>query len=80
LVGELSRLVTEGNLLEISELEQNMAVANGDHQACFDSLKRLLQHPKTTNLVGLRICTYFIMICFLPEECIALGYALCTSF
>jgi len=51
LVSELSHLVTEWNLLEISELEQNIAVANGDHQTCIESLKRILQHPRTTELV-----------------------------
>lgn len=57
MVGELSRLVTDWNLLEISELEQNIAVANGDHQTCLESLKRILQHPKTTELVFFNLTT-----------------------
>ncbi|KAL3119793.1 hypothetical protein niasHT_010084 [Heterodera trifolii] len=59
LVGELSRMVTDGNLLEISELEQNIAVANGDYSACLDSLRRLIQHPKTTDLNALRLAMLF---------------------
>ncbi|KAL7078949.1 hypothetical protein ACQ4LE_001388 [Meloidogyne hapla] len=61
LVGELSRLVTEWNLLEISELEQNIAVANGDHQTCIESLKRILQHPKTTELNALRLAMLYAL-------------------
>uniref|UniRef100_A0A183CBE5 Vacuolar protein sorting-associated protein 45 n=1 Tax=Globodera pallida TaxID=36090 RepID=A0A183CBE5_GLOPA len=59
LVGELSRMVTDCNLLEISELEQNIAVANGDHSACLESLRRLLQHSKTTDLNALRLVMLF---------------------
>lgn len=52
IVGELSRLVAVENLLEISELEQNI-VASGDHSQCLESLKKLLSHPKTSDLVGI---------------------------
>ncbi|CAK5044560.1 unnamed protein product [Meloidogyne enterolobii] len=61
LVSELSHLVTEWNLLEISELEQNIAVANGDHQTCIESLKRILQHPKTTELNALRLAMLYAL-------------------
>jgi vacuolar protein sorting-associated protein 45 len=39
-------------LLEISELEQNI-VSGGDHSQCLESLKKLLSHPKTSDLVSL---------------------------
>lgn len=52
-VGELSRLVAAENLLEISELEQSL-VATGDHSLHLDSLKKLLNNPKTSNLVRTR--------------------------
>lgn len=52
IVGELSRLVAAENLLEISELEQSI-VSGGDHSQCLESLKKLLSHPKTSDLVSL---------------------------
>uniref|UniRef100_A0A7E4W499 Vacuolar protein sorting-associated protein 45 n=1 Tax=Panagrellus redivivus TaxID=6233 RepID=A0A7E4W499_PANRE len=60
LVGELSRLVGEQNLLEISELEQNL-VAGGDHSQCFEKIKQLLKHEKTTNLNALRLVMLYAL-------------------
>uniref|UniRef100_A0A914Y5P9 Vacuolar protein sorting-associated protein 45 n=1 Tax=Panagrolaimus superbus TaxID=310955 RepID=A0A914Y5P9_9BILA len=60
LVGELSRLVGAQNLLEISELEQTI-VATGDHSQCFDRLKRLLKHEKTTDLNALRLTMLYAL-------------------
>lgn len=58
MVGELSRLVTAQNLLEISELEQNI-VNNGEHNQCLEGVRRLIQNPKTTDIVS---------FCFLYKE------------
>ncbi|KAI1707895.1 sec1 family domain-containing protein [Ditylenchus destructor] len=60
LVGELSRIVTTENLLEISELEQNI-VNTGEHGQCLETLKRLLQHPKTSELNALRLVMLYAL-------------------
>jgi Sec1 family len=52
LVGELSRLVTAQNLLEISELEQNIVSGGIEHNQCLEALKKLLADPRTTDLVS----------------------------
>jgi vacuolar protein sorting-associated protein 45 len=59
-VGELSRLVAAENLLEISELEQNI-VSGGDHSQCLDSLKKLLSSPKTSDLNALRLVMLYAL-------------------
>ncbi|KAH7695567.1 vacuolar protein sorting-associated protein 45 [Aphelenchoides avenae] len=59
-VGELSRLVAAQNLLEISELEQRI-VSNGEHSQCLDSIKRLLQSPKTTSLNAIRLVMLYAL-------------------
>uniref|UniRef100_A0A8C6F741 Vacuolar protein sorting 45 homolog n=1 Tax=Monodon monoceros TaxID=40151 RepID=A0A8C6F741_MONMO len=46
-VGELSRLVSEWNLLEVLEVEQELACQN-DHSSALQNVKRLLQNPKVT--------------------------------
>ncbi|VDN60355.1 unnamed protein product [Dracunculus medinensis] len=48
-VGELSRLVSARNLLEISEVEQQI-VCNGEHSQCLDAVRRLLQNNQTTEI------------------------------
>ena len=59
LVGELSRLVTAQNLLEISELEQNIVSGGIEHNQCLEALKKLLTDPRTTDLVS---CTQFPVV------------------
>lgn len=49
-VGEMSRIVAEQNLMQISEVEQTI-VHNGEHAECLDAVKRLIQHPKTSEMV-----------------------------
>ncbi|KAF3822723.1 hypothetical protein GH733_008097 [Mirounga leonina] len=46
-VGELSPLVSEQNLLEVSGVEQELACQN-DHSSALWNVKRLLQNPKVT--------------------------------
>ncbi|KAI6205190.1 Vacuolar protein sorting-associated protein 45 [Aphelenchoides besseyi] len=53
-VGELSRLVAAENLLEISELEQNI-VSSGDYSQNLELMKKLLTDPKTSELNALRL-------------------------
>lgn len=61
LVGELSRIVAAQNLLETSELEQNIAVASGEHSICFEALRKLLQNPKITDLNALRLTMLYAL-------------------
>lgn len=57
-VGELSRLVSLYNLLEISELEQELAVGE-DQSRALSAVKRLLSHEKTSDLEATRlVCLY----------------------
>lgn len=49
-LGELSKLVATRNLLEISEIEQQLA-SGGEHSHCLATVRRLLQHEQTTDLV-----------------------------
>uniref|UniRef100_A0A915JBC1 Vacuolar protein sorting-associated protein 45 n=1 Tax=Romanomermis culicivorax TaxID=13658 RepID=A0A915JBC1_ROMCU len=58
LVAELSRLVAERNLLEISEIEQQL-VCHDDHNQCLQAIKRLIQNPKTTDLDALRLVSLY---------------------
>lgn len=49
-LGELSKLVASRNLLEISEVEQQLA-SGSEHSQCLATVRRLLQHEQTTDLV-----------------------------
>jgi len=61
LVGELSRLVTAQNLLEISELEQNIVSGGIEHNQCLEALKKLLADPRTTDLNALRLSMLYAL-------------------
>lgn len=54
LVGELSRLVDKYKLLEVSELEQNIACTNG-HANDFKELLRFIQRPDIDNKYKIRL-------------------------
>ncbi|CAI4228232.1 unnamed protein product [Auanema sp. JU1783] len=60
LVGELSKIVSNQNLLETSEVEQSI-VAEGDHTRCLERIKELLRHPKTTRLNALRLVLLYTL-------------------
>ncbi|XP_051779610.1 vacuolar protein sorting-associated protein 45 [Erpetoichthys calabaricus] len=59
-VGELSRLVSERNLMEVSEVEQELACQN-DHSSAHQNVRRLLQHPKVTKLDSARLVMLYAL-------------------
>ncbi|XP_039619065.1 vacuolar protein sorting-associated protein 45 [Polypterus senegalus] len=59
-VGELSRLVSERNLMEVSEVEQELACQN-DHSSAHQNVRRLLQHPKVTKLDAARLVMLYAL-------------------
>uniref|UniRef100_A0A2K5SDQ8 Vacuolar protein sorting 45 homolog n=1 Tax=Cebus imitator TaxID=2715852 RepID=A0A2K5SDQ8_CEBIM len=59
-VGELSRLVSERNLLEVSEVEQELACQN-DHSSALQNVKRLLQNPKVTEFDAARLVMLYAL-------------------
>ncbi|KAK6725984.1 hypothetical protein RB195_004353 [Necator americanus] len=60
LMGELSKIVANQNLLEISEVEQSI-VAEGDHSRCLERVRALINHPKTTTLNALRLVLLYAL-------------------
>ncbi|WKX92044.1 hypothetical protein Q1695_010236 [Nippostrongylus brasiliensis] len=60
LVGELSKIVANQNLLEISEVEQSI-VAEGDHSRCLERIRTLINHPKTSKLNALRLVLLYAL-------------------
>nr|KAF6414757.1 vacuolar protein sorting 45-like protein [Molossus molossus] len=59
-VGELSRLVAERTLLEVSEVEQELACQN-DHSSALQNVKRLLQNPKVTEFDAARLVMLYAL-------------------
>ncbi|XP_058016648.1 vacuolar protein sorting-associated protein 45 isoform X1 [Ahaetulla prasina] len=59
-VGELSRLVSERNLLEVSEAEQELACQN-DHSGALQSIRRLLQNPRVTEMDAVRLVMLYAL-------------------
>ncbi|KAF6076319.1 vacuolar protein sorting 45-like protein [Phyllostomus discolor] len=59
-VGELSRLVGERNLLEVSEVEQELACQN-DHSSALQNVKRLLQNPRVTEFDAARLVMLYAL-------------------
>ncbi|XP_069040947.1 vacuolar protein sorting-associated protein 45 [Lepisosteus oculatus] len=59
-VGELSRLVSERHLMEVSEVEQELACQN-DHSSAHQNVRRLLQHPKVTELDAARLVMLYAL-------------------
>uniref|UniRef100_A0A1I7XVC4 Sec1 family domain-containing protein 2 n=1 Tax=Heterorhabditis bacteriophora TaxID=37862 RepID=A0A1I7XVC4_HETBA len=60
LVGELSRIVSNNNLLEISEVEQSI-VAEGDHTRCLERIRTLLSDSRTNRLNAMRLVLLYAL-------------------
>ncbi|XP_061764518.1 vacuolar protein sorting-associated protein 45 [Nerophis ophidion] len=59
-VGELSRLVSERHLMEVSEVEQELAGQN-DHSSAQQSVRRLLQNPRLSELDAVRLVMLYAL-------------------
>ncbi|XP_006001639.1 vacuolar protein sorting-associated protein 45 [Latimeria chalumnae] len=59
-VGELSRLVSERNLMEVSEVEQDLA-CQSDHSNAHQNVRRLLQNPKASELDAVRLVMLYAL-------------------
>uniref|UniRef100_A0A4W6DSP7 Vacuolar protein sorting-associated protein 45 n=1 Tax=Lates calcarifer TaxID=8187 RepID=A0A4W6DSP7_LATCA len=59
-VGELSRLVSERQLMEVSEVEQELACQN-DHSSAQQSVRRLLQNPRLSELDAVRLVMLYAL-------------------
>uniref|UniRef100_A0A8C7QK41 Vacuolar protein sorting-associated protein 45 n=1 Tax=Oncorhynchus mykiss TaxID=8022 RepID=A0A8C7QK41_ONCMY len=59
-VGELSRLVSERQLMEVSELEQELACQN-DHSSASQNVRRLLQNPRVSEMDAVRLVMLYAL-------------------
>ncbi|KAG9480801.1 vacuolar protein sorting-associated protein 45 [Eleutherodactylus coqui] len=59
-VGELSRLVSERHLMEVSEVEQELACQN-DHSNALQNVKRLLQIQRVSELDATRLVMLYAL-------------------
>ncbi|RVE67131.1 hypothetical protein OJAV_G00114210 [Oryzias javanicus] len=59
-VGELSRLVSERRLMEVSEVEQELACQN-DHSNAQQAVRRLLQNPRVSELDAVRLVMLYAL-------------------
>ncbi|VDM41059.1 unnamed protein product [Toxocara canis] len=59
-MGELSRLVSANNLLEVSEVEQQVA-CNGEHSQCLNDIRRLLQQERITDIDACRLVMLYAL-------------------
>uniref|UniRef100_A0A3Q2YPL7 Vacuolar protein sorting-associated protein 45 n=1 Tax=Hippocampus comes TaxID=109280 RepID=A0A3Q2YPL7_HIPCM len=59
-VGELSRLVAERRLMEVSEVEQELACQN-DHSSAQQNVRRLLQNPRVSELDAVRLVALYAL-------------------
>uniref|UniRef100_A0A4W4FX88 Vacuolar protein sorting-associated protein 45 n=1 Tax=Electrophorus electricus TaxID=8005 RepID=A0A4W4FX88_ELEEL len=59
-VGELSRLVSERLLMEVSEVEQELACQN-DHSSAQQNVRRLLQNPRVAELDAVRLVMLYAL-------------------
>uniref|UniRef100_A0A8C7ZBV9 Vacuolar protein sorting-associated protein 45 n=1 Tax=Oryzias sinensis TaxID=183150 RepID=A0A8C7ZBV9_9TELE len=59
-VGELSRLVSERKLMEVSEVEQELACQN-DHSNAQQVVRRLLQNPRISELDAVRLVMLYAL-------------------
>uniref|UniRef100_A0A8C8CR98 Vacuolar protein sorting-associated protein 45 n=1 Tax=Oncorhynchus tshawytscha TaxID=74940 RepID=A0A8C8CR98_ONCTS len=59
-VGELSRLVSERHLMEVSELEQELACQN-DHSSASQNVRRLLQNPRVSEMDAVRLVMLYAL-------------------
>ncbi|KAF9577476.1 vacuolar protein sorting-associated protein 45 [Lunasporangiospora selenospora] len=60
LVSELSHLVEQGNILEVSELEQSLACADS-HNNDLKNLQRLISSPKVSNGSKIRLVSLYAL-------------------
>ncbi|XP_065565674.1 vacuolar protein sorting-associated protein 45-like isoform X3 [Artemia franciscana] len=59
-VGELSRLVAQHNLLEVSELEQDLAAQDG-HSSALNRVRRLITNDKLRHIDALRLVLLYAL-------------------
>ncbi|XP_029282222.1 vacuolar protein sorting-associated protein 45 [Cottoperca gobio] len=59
-VGELSRLVSERQLMEVSEVEQELS-CQSDHSNAQQSVRRLLQNPRLSELDAVRLVMLYAL-------------------
>uniref|UniRef100_A0A8C1ZYC3 Vacuolar protein sorting-associated protein 45 n=1 Tax=Cyprinus carpio TaxID=7962 RepID=A0A8C1ZYC3_CYPCA len=59
-VGELSRLVSERQLMEVSEVEQELACQN-DHSSAQQNVRRLLQNPRLSETDAVRLVMLYAL-------------------
>ncbi|MEE6491343.1 hypothetical protein FKM82_016184 [Ascaphus truei] len=59
-VGELSRLVSDRHLMEVSEVEQELACQN-DHSSALQNVKRLLQDQRLPELDAVRLVMLYAL-------------------
>ncbi|KAJ8273716.1 hypothetical protein GJAV_G00104720 [Gymnothorax javanicus] len=59
-VGELSRLVSDRQLMEVSEVEQELACQN-DHSNAQQNLRRVLQNQRVTELDAVRLVMLYAL-------------------
>ncbi|XP_067878995.1 vacuolar protein sorting-associated protein 45 [Heterodontus francisci] len=59
-VGELSRLVSEHHLMEVSEVEQELACQN-DHSSALQNVRKMLQEPRVTDLDAVRLVMLYAL-------------------
>ncbi|KAM3858394.1 vacuolar protein sorting-associated protein 45 [Diretmus argenteus] len=59
-VGELSRLVSDRQLMEVSEVEQELAGQN-DHSSAQQNVRRLLQNPRVSELDAVRLVMLYAL-------------------
>ncbi|CAJ0934890.1 unnamed protein product [Ranitomeya imitator] len=59
-VGELSRLVSERHLMEVSEVEQELACQN-DHSNALQNVKRVLQNQRLSELDATRLVMLYAL-------------------
>ncbi|XP_055348606.1 vacuolar protein sorting-associated protein 45-like [Paramacrobiotus metropolitanus] len=60
-IGELSRLVAQNELLQISELEQEIVAGQLDHSDCFQRIRQLIGNPKVPVLDALRLVLLYTL-------------------
>lgn len=60
LVGELSRLVTAHNLMEVSESEQ-MIACQDDHNEVLQKIRSLIRDPRVKNIDILRLLSLYAL-------------------
>uniref|UniRef100_A0A671QXN6 Vacuolar protein sorting-associated protein 45 n=1 Tax=Sinocyclocheilus anshuiensis TaxID=1608454 RepID=A0A671QXN6_9TELE len=59
-VGDLSRLVSERQLMEVSEVEQELACQN-DHSSAQQNVRRLLQNPRVSEIDAVRLVMLYAL-------------------